>query len=146
MTISLGPRPPRKLTETDIVGRIIIACNRMVGVRCRRNNVAMLPSAAGGLVPCGMGVGSPDVMGVITVGGINGAFRSASQPFAFAFGIEVKRPKESGGRDATRQQRAWGIAAQRRGIFWGVATSEDIACGLVAEWIEILYRSVRVIR
>lgn len=143
---SLGPRPVREETETDVVKQTIIAINRMQGVRCMRNNNGFLPSAAGGLVPLGLGKGSPDIVGIITIGGSKSASRrcGSKHPFAFAFGVEMKKPIENGGRHASRTQRAWATVAQTRGMFWALARSPDEACGFVANFIDYIVDRVLI--
>lgn len=137
MTFKLPPRVPRKRTETDVVYSCLGAINRIRGVRGSRNNVGELKDERGIPVVYGLGTGSPDIVGAITFGGVESAVASlrALPPLAFTFAIEVKRPREDGGRGATRKQRSWMAVAERRGFLVGVARSDVEAIALVLEWI-----------
>lgn len=146
--ISLPPRVPRKITETDVTHACIVACNREKGVRCARNNVGQLKDERGIPVVYGLGTGSADVVGVITFGGVNSALEAFRflTPTAFAFAIEIKKPKELGGRGATRPQRAWHAVARRRGMLVEVARTPDEAVFFVRGWVvEIGRRLVRLL-
>lgn len=137
--IALPPKPPKPPpTETDITICSIAAINRIPGVRAARNNVGTLRDARGIPVTYGLGDGSPDIVGVITFGGPESASMRlrAFLPIALAFGLEMKRPRELGGRGPERNQRAWHHVARRRGFDVGVARSEGAAVRFVQELIE----------
>lgn len=127
MSIPLPPRAPRKETETDLVYLIIQAIGRMRGVRSSRNNVGTLRDSRGIPVTYGLGDGSPDIVGVITLGGIQSTLPGLIHlpPIALTFGLEVKRPREDGGKCASRDQRAYHHVARRRGFPIEVVRSID---------------------
>ena len=138
--IRLPPKPPRKVTETDIVKQCLVAINRIPGVRATRNNVGAYRNERGDLHSYGLGEGSPDIVGIITIGGPRSAIQTKvwnaiREPVAIAFGLEVKRPKLDGGRDPTPAQRAWAKVASSRGMFCGVTRSEADAVEMVQSWI-----------
>jgi hypothetical protein len=112
MAIQLGDRKPKRRTETTIVQEILGAINALPNVAASRNNVGMLKDARGIPVFYGLGEGSPDIVGIITMG---------AHPYAIAvaFGLEVKQP----GKYATRKQRAWHMVAKRMGLRTSVVRS-----------------------
>lgn len=129
--IPLPPREKRKPKEIDVQAAIVSAVGRLPGVRVVRNNVGTIEDSRGIPVTFGLGEGSPDLVGVITLGGPESAIRELAhlEPIALAFGIEVKQP----GRYATRTQRGWHHVARRRGMPVGVARSPDDAVAFVTE-------------
>lgn len=133
--IKLEPRAPRKTTETDLVYQFVVAIMRIPGVRASRNNVGTLRDKRGIPITYGLGDGSPDIVGVLTFGGVEsshvGLVRLA--PIALAFGIEVKRPREDGGKAASRAQRGWHHVAIRRGMPVGVVRTEEEAVAFVLD-------------
>lgn len=137
--IKLAPKPPRKRTETDVVYACLQAVNRIGGVRATRNNVGMIQDSRGIPVTYGLGVGSPDIVGVITFGGNEAPrFLEHCPPIAIAFALEVKRPTEDGGRSATRDQKAWALVAARRGMLVGLVRAPDEAVSYVYATIKEL--------
>lgn len=127
--IALPPSPPRKKKETGISRECLVAVNRIPGVRVARNNSGKTP------IPCptckgklcrgcamrlafpfsfGLGDGSPDLVGLITIGGLHSAVPAfeSLEPLAIAFGLEVKQP----GKTASPDQRAWHRVALSRGM------------------------------
>lgn len=147
MSIPLPPRAPRKETETDLVYLIIQAIGRLPGVRSSRNNVGSIRDARGIPVTFGLGDGSPDIVGVITFGGKNTTHATLRGvlPIALAFGLEVKRPREDGGKAATRDQRAWHHVAERRGFpvrvvrtpEEGVEAVRAMRAGMIARLVDV---------
>jgi hypothetical protein len=135
--ILLPPREPRKRTETDVVYGILGALNAIRGVRAVRNNVGVLEDKRGIPVSFGLGEGSPDVVGAITFGGVESFLELVRhlEPIALTFAIEVKRPRDEGGRGATRDQQAWHATAIRRGILTNVSRTPAEACDFVLEAI-----------
>jgi hypothetical protein len=127
--IKLAPKPERKRVETDIVHEIMLALSRIRGVRVARNNVGTLTDARGIPVTYGLGDGSPDLVGVITFGGIESTFAVCAmlEPLSVAFAIEVKQP----GRYPSKKQRTWIKVAKRRGFAVGVARSDEDAIAFV---------------
>ncbi len=113
-------KPEKKVTETTIVRRCVVALNRLPGVRVTRNNTGFTPVPCQSCkprlcrscsqrmaypVPFGLGEGGPDIVGFMTLRG----------DLPVWFGIEVKKP---GARTAPKRiatQRAWRTAAGKRG-------------------------------
>lgn len=114
--ISLGEREPRRLLERDRARAIRVALNRLPGVRCSQNVVGVLRGENDVKRRVGLGVGSPDIVGVVTL-------FAGIMPVAVAFGIEVKQP----GKYATRKQRAWHLVAEGRGMRTYVARTAEEA-------------------
>jgi hypothetical protein len=120
MAILLGERKPKRRTETTIVQEILGAINALPNVVGARNNVGMIEDKRGIPVFFGLGEGSPDIVGIITLG-------EHPACVAVAFGLEVKQP----GKYATRKQRAWHAVAKRRGLRTGVVRSDREAVDAV---------------
>ncbi len=144
--INLPPRPERKRLERDILNEIIAAASRIRGVRLARNNTGRILDSRGIPVCFGLGEGGPDLVGVITFGGLNTcepfavdevrhAMLRTLDTVAVAIGIEVKQPK----RYANPNQRAWHAAAKRRGIRVTVCRSPEEA----VSWIEATREELR---
>lgn len=133
--IQLPPREPRKIVESDIVRDVLVSVNRIAGVRAGRNNVGTITDSRGIPVSFGLGVGSPDIVGIISIGGVQSAFGGERlhecMPLAFAFGLEVKQP----GKYATRDQRAWHATFARRGVFSSVVRCGEEAERVVIGWV-----------
>jgi hypothetical protein len=106
-------------TESELVAAIREAVNLQADVRVRRNNSGKLQDRNGRWVQFGQGVGSPDLMGALSVGG-------ASRVVAQCFHLEVKRPGETPSAD----QLAWHVEARGRGEF--VAVVHSVAEALAA--------------
>ena len=141
--IPLPPKAPRKRVETDIVREILVGVNAIAGVRAARNNVGTIEDVRGIPVTFGLGEGSPDIVGVISFGGVESTISSLRRmrPFAIAFGIEVKQPK----RYATPKQKAWHAVARRRGFSTCVARSDHEAVDFVHKLRLELVASMRAI-
>lgn len=129
--IKLAPKPERKRVETDIVHEILAELARVPGVRVARNNVGTIEDVRGIPVTFGLGEGSPDLVGILTFGGVESTYPELAElaPISLAFGIEVKQPK----RYATRQQKAWHLVAKRRGMPVGLARSKEDARAFVED-------------
>ncbi len=155
--IALPPKQPRKRTETDVVKACLSAIGKIRGARGARNNVGCLEDKRGIPVTYGLGEGSPDIVGFITIGGVNSAtpgyrlalvpLRSGESdldvaPLALTWGLEIKRPKEEGGRNASPNQRTWKRAAERRGVPTGLGRTPVDAVDFVQSVIASLYRTV----
>ncbi len=151
-TIELPVRTKRR-NETTIVRRALVELNRIPGVRATRNNVGKSPCACGACVPklcprCrarltrpiafGLGVGSPDVVGIYSLALEGGAV------LALAFAIEFKSPTARRKRDHEEQQEAWRTVATRRGIRCVKVTSSEAATLAVLGWIQEWRRSLRL--
>lgn len=145
--IKLEPRAPRKTTETDLVYQFVVAIMRVRGVRAARNNVGSIRDKRGIPVTFGLGDGSPDIVGVITFGGVESSHVGLVKlpPIALAFGIEVKRPRELGGKAPSPNQRGWHHVARRRGFPVGVARTEEEAVAYVRELREHMIERLRVV-
>jgi len=121
------PKRDKRVVETPIVKRVIVRLNRLPNVWAARNNVGELPARHhDGWIRFGLGDGSPDVVGVITIGG-------PRFPIGVAFGVEVKTPHRRLSRDGAhgKNQEAWRRLATSRGMLCGLARSEDEAETLV---------------
>jgi hypothetical protein len=118
------PKAPKKKTETDLVREILGALNRLPGVRAVRNNTGKLQDKNGRWVTYGLGVGGPDIVGVIRWELIG---RLESHLVSSPFGVEVKRP----GKKRTNEQISWANAAKNVGMTVGVATSVAEALAIV---------------
>lgn len=145
--MTLPPPPPRKVDlESKIQRDSLARVNAIRGVRALRNNVGTITDHRGIPVTFGLGLGSADVVGVITFGGPNGVEdvtpaleRTDVGLLAFAFGLEIKQP----GRYRTRTQKAWAHAAERRGVRCGLIRSADDA----EAWVRAeIARVARVLR
>lgn len=85
--MTLPPKPPRRRNETrDLVKPIIAALNRTGLVRVARNNVGFV-----GGIRYGLGIGSPDIVGIL---------RGSGRVFC----LEVKWPGKRLGTDQRRSQ------------------------------------------
>ncbi len=105
------PRRAKKTKETPIVTAIETALNRIPGVWAFRNNVGALEDPHGRWVTFGLGTGSPDVVGYITIDGPDGP--AAGLPCGF--GLEVKTPHARNAHPEIQAgQEAWrGLARDR---------------------------------
>ncbi len=135
------PRRERKTRETSLAKRIRLALNRIPGVWCAQNVVGLFYNEAGIRVRCGLGVGTPDIMGVLELSEIG------KLPVAAAFGLEVKTPH---GRNAHPEiqagQKTWRALAQKRGLLTDVVTSEREACAAVDAFRSEFIARIRVFR
>ena len=131
--IHLPPRAPRKVTETDVTHACAAAINRRRGCRAIRNNVGSIEDGRGIPVVFGLGEGSPDLVGAITFGGVESVLEElrALEPIPLAFALEIKKPRELGGRGAERNQRAWHHMARRRGVLVEVIRTPEDAVAFV---------------
>jgi hypothetical protein len=124
------PRQRRKRNETrDITHPIRAALNALTGVRVARNNSGSLPLPEGGMLRYGLGVGSADLVGIVSV-----VVRANSveaygdtQVIGRAFVLEVKWPGEK----PTVDQVRWLKAVQRLGGFATVVHSVEEALAAV---------------
>ncbi len=134
--IKLPPRPERKVKESGILGECLRAIGAIRGVRCARNNVGVLTDVRGIPVAFGLGVGSPDIVGIITIGGPESAINAYAwmPPKAFAFGLECKVQ----GKYATPAQRSWHEVAKRRGMHVDVVRAGVEAARKVTDELERL--------
>lgn len=141
--IDLPVRKKRR-NETTIVRAALVALSRIPGVRATRNNVGKSPCACGECVPrlcprCrarltrpitfGLGVGSPDVVGIYSLALPGG------EVLALAFALEFKKPGARGNREHEATQDAWRTVANRRGMRCAKVTSESEATEIVQTWI-----------
>lgn len=130
--IDLGPRPAKKRTETNLVRAVLASVGAIRGVRATRNNVGTILDVRGIPVTFGLAEGSPDVVGIVTFGGVNTSVPSliGCRPIAIAFGIEVKEE----GKAPKPNQRTWAAVATKRGLecTW---VAGDSAAADAAEWV-----------
>lgn len=119
------PRREKKIKETPLVKVIETTLNRTAGVWAMRNNVGALEDRHGRWVTFGLGTGSPDIVGVITLAG-------PRFPLAVAFGLEVKTPHARNAHPEVQAgQEAWRGLAVRRGMLCEKVTSEAEAVAAV---------------
>lgn len=85
-----------------------------------RNNVGVLTDERGNRVAYGLGVGSADLIGSVTVDTAHG-------PLAVSLAVEVKRP----GAKPSEHQARWLADKEAAGWIVGVATSPDEAQAIV---------------
>ncbi len=118
------PRRAKKVKETPLVTAIETLLNRIEGVWAFRNNVGALEDPHGRWVHFGLGTGSPDIVGQITIPG----------PIACGFGLEVKTfHARNAHPEVQAGQEAWRNLAAARGMLCAKVTSEDQAREAV-EW------------
>jgi hypothetical protein len=121
-------RGPARGTETELLSAVREALNYQAGVRLRRNNSGRLKDVRGRWVQFGQGVGSPDLMGAVTM------HVTLAMGFPFAgevarcFHLECKLPGEK----LTEDQLAWHKEARSRGEFVAVVHSVEEALLAVA--------------
>lgn len=124
--ISLPPRKKRKERETDMVGRTLVAMQRITGVRPARNNNGVLTDITGRPVYYGLGNGSPDIVAIITFGGGHRSAIAAYahlSPVAFAYGIECKML----GKTRSPDQIAWHESIEPWGMRVDTVYSDEAA-------------------
>ena len=124
--IPLRARPAPKRNETrDLTHPIRAALNKLPGVRVARNNSGSLPLAEGGMLRYGLGVGSADLVGIVTCVYVRGQIETYGNVVSVgrAFVLEVKWPGEK----PTQDQVRWLQAVQRLGGFACVVHSVDEA-------------------
>lgn len=129
-SMPLPARAPRKRTESTAQAEILAALNRLPGVRVARNNVGRLQDRNGTWVAYGLGVGSPDIVGIYSVEWRSYAITAHTMRIAAAFGVEVKSEK---GR-LRLEQAQWHEAMRRRGLPTFVARSAEEAVRQVEVW------------
>ena len=122
-------KPKREPSETSIVSHARAALNQLPGVNFARNNVGGMHNASGQFVTFGLGAGSADLIGSVTVHvcvpcAPRNPFRNVT--IARAVALEFKRP----GKVNTPDQDAW--AAQRRAIGWHVETVTSVEEAIAA--------------
>lgn len=125
-SMPLPERKPRKRTESTAQAETIAALNRLPGVRVARNNVGRLQDRNGTWVAYGLGVGSPDIVGIYTAE----LCHNPLCPVALAFGVEMK--SETG--KLRHEQELWRDAMQRRGLPTFLARSAEEAVRQVEVW------------
>lgn len=98
----LTDRPARKRSETrDLTHPIIVALNKMPGVRVARNNTGMLEWAPGKRLKYGLGTGSADIVGMCRIPVLIGDI-DLTTGIGRAFCLEVKWPGEHPDEDQIR--------------------------------------------
>lgn len=127
-SMQLPERAPRKRSESTIQAEILRALNALPNVRAARNNVGRLQDRNGTWVAYGLGVGSPDIVGIYTTR-VSWA-REHDVVRAIAFGVEVK---SATGR-VREEQAQWHEAMRRRGLPTFVARSAEEAVRQVEVW------------
>lgn len=128
--LDLAPRKPRKRTETTTLTEIRSVLSRLPYVTIQRNNSGALKDETGRLVRYGLGEGSADLVGVVTVG--LGSISGPIIPVGIALAIEVKAP----GKKPTAQQIAWLAHYKSRGAIVGVAESVEDAMRIIRDGLE----------
>lgn len=150
--LALPERPPRVI-EGSILRASLIALNRLPNVRAMRNQVGRTQAACAmcrpklcarcfpNLVrsrPYGLGLGSPDLVGLITI--------AAALPIGIPFGLEFKTPhKRTNHKARRRTQGAWRSVAIRRGMLCDEVTSVDEAVAAVEGFRVEMTRRVLVL-
>lgn len=121
MPVAPKRRKKREPTETEIVSAVRAKLNALPGVNFARNNVGGYYNASGRFVEHGLGEGSADLIGSVTV-----VVGKRPITIARAVGLEFKKP----GKVNTELQDAW--AMQRRSIGWHVETVTNLEEALAA--------------
>jgi hypothetical protein len=117
--IAIPKRPPRKRLEADVLAEARAWLGKQTDVRMMRNNVGQLEDKTGRPVTYGLGVGSPDLVGSITVEvAILGV---ELRTIARAMAIELKAPGKRPGPD----QVAWMNTKRRQG--WAIGWADSLA-------------------
>jgi hypothetical protein len=86
-------RTVRQKTEREVLAEIRAALNALSFCRVYRNNTGKMQNVRGGVVRFGLGIGSPDLVGWVSLATV-----------ARFFALEVKRSERS---KPTREQREW---------------------------------------
>jgi hypothetical protein len=121
--VRLAEKPkPRRNETREILVPVRARLNSILGVRVARNNVGVLEWAPGKKLRYGLGHGSADLVGIVTVSVwfVAGAIWTVST-FGRAFALEVKRP----GVKPKPEQVAWLAAFRRLGGFAAVVHSVE---------------------
>ena len=130
-------RPPPRHNETrELTHPIRIALNKLPGVRIVRNNVGTVPLPSGGRITYGLGVGSADLVGMVTLdaymfvqGGdaIGDVYAMSKRTIARPLLLELKRP----GHHPSPVQSRWLRTANRLGAYAAVVHSLEEALDAV---------------
>lgn len=126
----LAERKPARRNETqDLVHPIRLALNKLPGVRVVRNNTGMLEWAPEQTLRYGLGIGSADLVGIVTVRTCcdGCCIGTVSKTLGRAFAVEVKWPDEY----PTPDQRRWLASFRRFGGFACVVHSIEEATDAV---------------
>lgn len=125
------PRPakPRRSETRELTHPCRVALNKLAWVRVWRNNVGIIELPTGGRLRYGLGIGSADLVGLVTMdllrfvsNGTDPVYVGQCHPARF-FALETKWP----GKRPTSVQRAWAEVVRSLGGFAGVVTSVDEA-------------------
>jgi hypothetical protein len=135
--MKLPARPPKRRNETrELTRPIEAAINKLPGVRVVRNNVGQLEWAPGKRLVYGLGLGSADLVGIVsnywryaTEEELNrigswASLKNEGRPFC----LEVKRP----GQKLRPDQEEWSRAVRSLGGFCCVVHSVEEAIAAVA--------------
>lgn len=101
------------MRESTIQAQVRQAVNRSGKAVVTRNNTGVLRDERGVPVRFGLGLGSPDLVGMLSTGPLAGRVLC----------LEVKQP----GRKPTTHQLAWARACRKRGGFYAVVHSKEEA-------------------
>src|SRR5882672_4792967 len=131
---ALTARKANRKTETALTREIMVALNRLPGVRVFRNNTGALPDRTGRIVYYGLGTGSPDLVGwkvmslAKAVGGV-----AVWYDQAVFLGIEVKVPgKMKAHPEILENQDTWRDMIQNAGgLYFRVTSVGDAIAALV---------------
>jgi hypothetical protein len=148
------PIRERRRNETTILRASLVAINRIPGVRATRNNVGKSPVACAYCtkhlckrcrprltypITFGLGVGSPDVIGIYSLPIVGGVVL----PLAFA--LEFKKPGARTERKHADDQAAWMRVARSRGIQCETVRSVDESTSAVLAMISTWRASLSAI-
>ena len=112
-------------SETELVSAVREAINLQPGARLRRNNSGKLQDVRKRWVQFGQGIGSPDLMGAVT---ILVTIDIYTWRIARCFHLECKLPGETPSAD----QLAWHAEARSRGEFVAIVHSVEEALAALA--------------
>lgn len=130
--IPLTPKPERPVLESDVLAETRSALSSLPHVLIARNNSGALKDATGRLVRYGLGDGSADLIGCVSIELTD--MDSAPFKVGVYVAIEMKRP----GKKATEEQRAWLDIYASRGAITGVAHSAEEALQILHDGIAAL--------
>lgn len=143
--IPLTPKPERPQLESGVLAKARAELSGLPHMLVARNNSGALKDATGRLVRYGLGDGSADLIGCVSVAlyariihpfpdGSGYSIESRKVRVGVYVAIEMKRP----GKTATPEQRAWLDLYASRGAITGVAHSAEEALQIVHDGIAAL--------
>ena len=137
--MNLPPKPKPRQNETrDITRPIIVALNKLAGVRVVRNvdRGLMVPFAQIHMpnptkIMTGLGKGGSDIVGMVLIRDLRYATALPMHGFGRLFTLECKRyARRTAHSDTRADQKRWRDAVKRLGGFAGLIEARDTAEGI----------------